>query len=572
VPNEPDRNQHSAQRTDGVRSHLHATVTALQHAVALALGVDEGRRTETVVTMLENNRRRAPGYWIQLFLATGIATLGLVLGSIAVVIAGMLVSPLMGPILELGMGFAVGSSFLVIRASLRVAFSVIAVVAGAALLTVALPFHEITSEIASRTAPTALDLFVAMFCALTAAYTTVRPASDTTSAAAGTAIGIALVPPLCACGFGLGVGSMPIASGASLLFTANISAILVLAVVSFLVLGYNQVNAQRVEADVLGSEETRADRLAEGAHLWLRGVFGSRYGLAMRILIPVVFLMSVYVPLRRALNEVTWEVRAREAIRSIVVKEAPHAVQTTLTVERHAIALRLFVVGSAERSAALERALETRVEAATGVKPTIAVTAMPDAKSMSVAAQVRATAEADPERVSAIRQRVAELLTEIWPSEQAGSLAGWDFVLPSAGNPSVVVRHLGDSLGAAGEALLARELSTRVGIVLDVADAALSPIPLVAADGREQQWYAAARNTLEWVARTNGTNACVTGPSAPGRRSSTAHRTLLQAIQASPAATSGRLLMRDSSQWTVRASIGPCWTTDSTRAGGQSKS
>jgi uncharacterized hydrophobic protein (TIGR00271 family) len=525
-----------------------------------------------VVTMLENNRRRAPGYWIQLFLATGIATLGLVLGSTAVVIGGMLVSPLMGPILELGMGFAVGSSFLVIRASLRVALSVIAVVAGAALLTLALPFHEITSEIASRTAPTALDLFVAMFCALTAAYTTVRPASDTTSAAAGTAIGIALVPPLCTSGFGLGVRSVPIASGASLLFTANISAILVLAVVSFLILGYNQVNAHRVEADVLGSEDTRADRLAERAHLWLRGVFGSRYGLAMRILIPVVFLMSVYVPLRRALNEVTWEVRAREAIRSIVVKEAPRAVQTTLTVERHAIALRLFVVGSAERSSALERTLETRVEAATGVKPTIAVTAMPDAKSMSVAAQVRATAAPDPARVSAIRQRVTELLAEIWPSEQAGGLAGWDFVLPSAGNPRVVVRHLGDSLGAAGEALLARELSRNIGVVLEVADAALSPTAVVAVAGRERQWYDTARNTLEWVARTNGTSACVTGPSASHRRPSAVHRTLLQAIQTSPAAASGRLLMRDSSQWTVRASVGPCWTTDSTNARGQTKS
>ena len=93
-----------------------------------ALGVDELARTDTVVAMLENNFRRAPGYWIQLTLAMGIATLGLVLGSTAVVIGAMLVSPLMGPILELGMGFAVGSAFLVLRASLRVALSVIVVV------------------------------------------------------------------------------------------------------------------------------------------------------------------------------------------------------------------------------------------------------------------------------------------------------------------------------------------------------------------------------------------------------------------------------------------------------------
>jgi len=189
-------------------------VRTAQHRAATALGVDESARTETVVAMLQNNRRRAPGYWIQLTLAMGIATLGLVLGSTAVVIGAMLVSPLMGPIIELGMGFAVGSSFLVLRAAIRVVWSVVIVVGGAALLTLALPFHEVTGEIAARTAPTALDLLVAVFCALTAAYTTVRPASDTTAAAAGTAIGIALVPPLCVIGFGLGTGSVSIAGGA----------------------------------------------------------------------------------------------------------------------------------------------------------------------------------------------------------------------------------------------------------------------------------------------------------------------------------------------------------------------
>jgi len=169
---------------DGVARRMRALISAVQHRTATALGVDESGRTETVVSMLSNNRRRAPGYWIQLSLAMGIATVGLVLNSTAVVIGAMLVSPLMGPIVELGMGFAVGSPLLTLRASLRVFLSTAIVVGGATVLTLALPFHELTPEIAARTAPTALDLLVAAFCALTAAYTTVRPASDTTSAAA----------------------------------------------------------------------------------------------------------------------------------------------------------------------------------------------------------------------------------------------------------------------------------------------------------------------------------------------------------------------------------------------------
>ncbi|MEO5589756.1 MAG: DUF389 domain-containing protein, partial [Gemmatimonadaceae bacterium] len=267
------------------RRLLRVLVMGIQERFSTALGVSRGTRIDTVAKMLENNARRAPGYWLQLFLATGIATLGLVLGSTAVVIGGMLVSPLMGPVVELGMGFTVGSSILVIRAFIRVLLSVISVIAVAALISMGLPFHEVTSEIASRTAPTLLDLLVAVFCALAAAYTTVRQTADTTAAAAGTAIGIALVPPICVTGFGLGTGELNVAGGAMLLFTANFSAILLLAVVSFLVLGFNQVDAETLEQDFLSSGNTRADRLARRVEHTLRGAFGSRFGLATRLVI-----------------------------------------------------------------------------------------------------------------------------------------------------------------------------------------------------------------------------------------------------------------------------------------------
>ncbi|MBA3891063.1 MAG: DUF389 domain-containing protein, partial [Gemmatimonadaceae bacterium] len=236
---------------------------AVQRDLAAALDLTPESRAGTVVAMLQSNARRAPGYWLQLTLSMGIATLGLVLGSTAVVIGAMLVSPLMGPIIELGMGFAVGSSLLVIRSFIRVFMSVVWVIVSAAMITVLLPFHEVTSEIASRTAPTALDLILAAFCALTAAYTTVRVAADTTAAAAGTAIGIALVPPLCVTGYGVGTGSVAIASGAGLLFTANFSAIVVLAALSFVLLGSNDVDAGPLETDVLSGDSSASERIAE---------------------------------------------------------------------------------------------------------------------------------------------------------------------------------------------------------------------------------------------------------------------------------------------------------------------
>jgi uncharacterized membrane protein len=55
--------------------------------------------------------------------------------------------------------------------------SVVVVVAGAALITVLLPFHEMNAEISARTTPTALDLLTAAFCALAGVYATLRPGS-----------------------------------------------------------------------------------------------------------------------------------------------------------------------------------------------------------------------------------------------------------------------------------------------------------------------------------------------------------------------------------------------------------
>lgn len=147
----------SPQETARVLRRFRGAVHQVQDHVAAMLGVGAAARRDTVVAMLESNARRVPGYWIQLALSTGIATFGLVLNSTAVVIGAMLVSPLMGPLLELGMGFAVGSSLLVLRAALRVVVSVLFVVGGATVITSFVPFHEVTAEVAARTAPTALE-------------------------------------------------------------------------------------------------------------------------------------------------------------------------------------------------------------------------------------------------------------------------------------------------------------------------------------------------------------------------------------------------------------------------------
>ncbi|MEO5569244.1 MAG: DUF389 domain-containing protein, partial [Gemmatimonadaceae bacterium] len=412
---------------------------------------------------------------------------------------------------------------------------------------------------------TALDLFVAAFCALTAVYTAVRPSSATTSAAAGTAIGIALLPPLCAAGFGLGTGSQRIASGAALLFTANISAILVLSVLAFLALGFHGVDLRQLEAG-LGTGTTRADRAAAKAEAILFRAFRTRWGIALRMLVPAVILAAVSVPLSRALEEVTWEVRARKSVRAILDDAAPHTVQTTLAVERHTVVLSIVVVGSADQSAALTRTLETRIQSVTNVVPVIRVIAVTDAATVGSLIRGPAPLPRRPaESVAEVRQNTRSALEAVWPRAAAGPLAGWEFTVRPSGGPLVTVHHLGPALGEAGRALLESALSTRVGASVAISDHFLQPNVIAARAGREAVWLDSARQVFAWVGQATGTVACVVGP-VSGERTRTRAERLAPAVRRSAADLGSRVTFRDSLQWRVHVAIGACAPADSTQA------
>ena len=162
------------------------------------------------------------GYMLMCALSAGIATLGLLQSSTAVVIGAMLISPLMSPIAALGFGFAS-----IDGSRIRVAAKVVAIGAGigiltGVLLTWASPIRNATPEILARTQPTLLDLAVALFSGVAGGYATVIRKGGT---AIGVAIATALMPPLAVLGYGIGVLQVQFALGALLLFLTNLAAI-----------------------------------------------------------------------------------------------------------------------------------------------------------------------------------------------------------------------------------------------------------------------------------------------------------------------------------------------------------
>lgn len=157
-------------------------------------------------------------YLFMTAMSGGIAILGLLLSSPAVVIGAMLLSPLMGPIMGLGFALAIGD-WNWLKQSLRTLMigSVMAVLLCAALVYLS-PIQTITSEIAARTRPNLFDLFVALFSALAGAYAMIRGREG---AIVGVAIATALMPPIAVVGFGLATANWTVFSGALLLFVTN---------------------------------------------------------------------------------------------------------------------------------------------------------------------------------------------------------------------------------------------------------------------------------------------------------------------------------------------------------------
>ncbi|MDX1463751.1 MAG: DUF389 domain-containing protein [Marinirhabdus sp.] len=157
--------------------------------------------------------------WILIF-SIFVASIGLNVSSTAVVIGAMLISPLMGPIVGVGLSVAINDVVTLRRSLINLGVMVLLSVLTAFLYFSISPLTEETPELVARTYPTILDVLVAIFGGL--ALIVAKTKSGTiASVIFGVAIATALMPPLCTVGYGLAIGSMDFAGGALYLFSIN---------------------------------------------------------------------------------------------------------------------------------------------------------------------------------------------------------------------------------------------------------------------------------------------------------------------------------------------------------------
>ncbi|MEQ9506630.1 MAG: DUF389 domain-containing protein [Hyphomonas sp.] len=217
-------------------------------------------------------------------MSCGIAVLGLLLSSPAVIIGAMLISPLMGPIMLMGFSLAILELAALRQAVVSLAVGTLVSLATAFLIVFVSPLTEITTEILSRARPNFFDLLVAVFSGLAGGYAVIHRKGETI---VGVAIATALMPPLAVTGFGLATAQFQIAGGAFFLFMTNLLAIALMVTILSRFYGFGERHSPRHTA-------------------W------------QNALIVSVFV-ALSIPLGLSLRDIAYEARVRDVTREMLL-------------------------------------------------------------------------------------------------------------------------------------------------------------------------------------------------------------------------------------------------------------
>lgn len=180
---------------------------------------DSASQEEVEASVYKSVEFKGTNLWV-LICATFIASLGLNVNSTAVIIGAMLISPLMGPIIGVGMSLGI-NDFQLLKKSLRNFMWMFAVsIITSSIFFVISPYSNVQSELLARTSPTTYDVLIAFFGGIAGMLAQTRR-DRTGTVIAGVAIATAIMPPLCTAGFGIANGEVRFILGALYLFMIN---------------------------------------------------------------------------------------------------------------------------------------------------------------------------------------------------------------------------------------------------------------------------------------------------------------------------------------------------------------
>ena len=470
---EQDSRHSSADEAQKKRRLFVRAFLALRIYVAHLLRVEDEHKPKIYVNVFRGTEFTELNYWLETFFSIGIATLGLIINSPAVVIGAMLISPLMGPIIANGLALALGDFYLGIKSFLSILLSILVSVCLAAVITWVLPFHTPTPEILARVQPTLLDLAVAILSGAAGAIVVCRGGSGGgVTALPGVAVAVALMPPLGVVGFGVGIGwDWTIIRGGGLLFLTNLVAIILTSFVVFFSVRMDAPAARR-EINEWLDEEEKGDRLYDFVmHTPLRPLLGKVGSLPRRLLILAVFMVTVSLPLGQTLSRLREEAQIRRAVFAELHNFIPRDAifQEDLGITEDSVKLRVVAVLPKGFSSEKRLSLEKTIQGRAGRETHIVVY---DVATRAEVAELagRFTPAAPPvlmnvdEARTRVWMRVKPAVEAAWPSGPA-PLLSYDLTFQQD-SPDMFL-HLAylseEELGPLGEAAVRKALGEGIG-------------------------------------------------------------------------------------------------------------
>lgn len=232
-----------------------------------------------------------------------IITLGLVVDSSAVVIGGMLLAPLVWPILSLSLGIVKGRSKLVQNSSFTLLRSTLLIFVIAIIIGVISPSYALKgTEFLSRTSPTIFELFIALAAGFIGAFVIAYPKIG--AAIAGVVVAAALVPPIAVMGVSVAHGNISLAGGAFILYLSNLIAVTFSASVLFFIARFKGPSSE-------SGQERRKSNM--------------RWAL--------LFLLVMAIPLFLITSSTIKENKQQKIVREIVGATIPEAIITDVNID-----------------------------------------------------------------------------------------------------------------------------------------------------------------------------------------------------------------------------------------------
>ena len=212
----------------------------------------ESHKKNVVATVVRESSTK-PNYYLLLALATLITTFGLTLDSESITVGGMLMAPLLRPILAFGLAI-VTISFKSIWRSIFGMFTSIGLILVLSYIASLIlhPGSYLTNEIIARGTYSNLYILVAILSGIGATYTLIDPKIP--SALPAVAVSVSLLPPLCVSGIALAQGSKTLLSNSLKIFGANLGGIIIASIFVFLIFRFKRLKKHE-EKEIVKAEK-----------------------------------------------------------------------------------------------------------------------------------------------------------------------------------------------------------------------------------------------------------------------------------------------------------------------------